>query len=273
MSVLHRLRNAARRFGVDITRYPAGWSGPQLAQLLCAHRVDVVLDVGANEGEYGAMLRRAGYAGRIVSFEPLAAPGRALARRADADPSWTALPYALGDTSGTTTVNVSGNRGASSSLLPMLDRHSEAAPHARYIGTEEARLRRLDELWPEIVRPGERVFLKLDVQGYEEQVLRGAGDRAAECAGLQVETSFVPLYEGSMLLSDTLDLVVGRLGMTPMAVIPGYVDPRTGQMLQADFVLFRDASEPDRPDASQGAAERAEPAAPADGAAAPGAPA
>ncbi|WP_103502878.1 MULTISPECIES: FkbM family methyltransferase [unclassified Streptomyces] len=240
MSVLHRVRNAVRRLGIDITRYPSGWSGPQLAQLLRAHRIDVVLDVGANEGEYGAMLRRAGYAGRIVSFEPLSGPGRALARRAGADPSWTALPFALGEESGSTTINVSGNRGASSSVLPMLDRHSDAAPHARYVGTEEVRLRRLDELWSEVVRPGERVFLKLDVQGYEEQVLRGAGERAAACQGLQVETSFVPLYEGSMLLSDTLELVQGRLGLTPMAVIPGYVDPRTGQMLQADFVLFRD---------------------------------
>lgn len=239
MSVLHHVRNAARRFGVDITRYPSGWSGPQLTQLLRAHRIGLVLDIGANEGEYGTMLRRAGYHGRIVSFEPLAGPGRALRRKADADPRWTVLPYALGEESGTATINVSGNRGASSSVLPMLDRHAEAAPHARYVGTEEVALRRLDELWPELVAEGERVFLKLDVQGYEAQVLRGAGAYPETCHGLQIETSFVPLYEGSMLLGETLALAQGDLGLTPMAVIPGYVDPRTGQMLQADFVFFR----------------------------------
>ena len=239
MSVLHRVRNAVRRLGVDITRYPSGWSGPQLVQLLHAHDIGVVLDVGANEGEYGAMLRAAGYRGRIVSFEPLAGPGRALARRAAGDPRWTVLPYALGEESGTATINVSGNRGASSSVLPMLDRHADAAPHARYVGTEEIQLRRLDELWPELVTGDERVFLKLDVQGYEAQVLRGAGVHPKECHGLQIETSFVPLYEGSMLLAETLALAQDELGLTPMAVIPGYVDPRTGQMLQADFVLFR----------------------------------
>lgn len=239
MSVLHQVRNAVRRLGVDITRYPSGWSGPQLVQLLRAHRVGVVLDVGANEGEYGAMLRRAGYAGRIVSFEPLAGPGRALARRAAKDPRWSVLPYALGEESGTATINVSGNRGASSSVLPMLDLHAEAAPHARYIGTEEIRLRRLDELWPEVVGEGERVFLKLDVQGYEAQVLRGAGTHPKECRGLQIETSFVPLYEGSMLLTETLALAQDELGLTPVAVLPGYTDPRTGRMLQSDFVFFR----------------------------------
>jgi FkbM family methyltransferase len=249
VSVLHRVRNAVRQLGVDITRYPSGWSGPQLVQLLREHRIGLVLDVGANEGEYGGMLRQAGYQGRIVSFEPLAGPGRALRRKADADPHWTVLPYALGEESGTVTINVSGNRGASSSVLPMLDRHSEAAPHARYTGTEEVRLRRLDELWPELVTADERVFLKLDVQGYEAQVLRGAGSHPKECHGLQIETSFVPLYEGSMLLRETLALAQGELGMTPMAVIPGYIDPRTGQMLQADFVLFR-AERDSRPDRS-----------------------
>ncbi|WP_165985966.1 FkbM family methyltransferase [Streptomyces sp. YIM 98790] len=241
MTVVHRVRNAVRRLGIDITRYPSGWSGPQLVQLLDAHGITVVLDVGANEGEYGAMLRRHGYRGRIVSFEPLSGPGRALRRRADADPRWTMTACALGEESGEITINVSGNRGASSSVLPMLDRHADAAPHARYIGTETVALRRLDEVWDDAVGTGDRVFLKIDVQGYEAQVLRGAGARAKECHGLQIETSFVPLYEGSMLLPETLRVAQEDLGLTLMAVVPGYVDPGTGQMLQSDLVLFRAA--------------------------------
>jgi FkbM family methyltransferase len=239
MTALHRIRNAVRRLGVDITRYPSGWSGPQLVQLMHQHSIDLVIDVGANEGEYGAMLRQHGYRGRIVSFEPLAGPGRALRRRTQSDPNWTMYPYALGEESGTTTINVSGNRGASSSVLPMLDRHSRAAPHARYVTTETAQLRRLDELWPELAADSARVFLKLDVQGYEAHVLRGAGDYPKTCHGLQIEASFVPLYEGSPLLSDTLLRVQDGLGLTLMATIPGYVDPATGQMLQCDLVLFR----------------------------------
>ncbi|PNG23217.1 FkbM family methyltransferase [Streptomyces cahuitamycinicus] len=239
MTVLHRMRNAGRRLGIDIARYPATWSGPQLVQLMEAHRVDAVLDVGANSGEYGVMLRQSGYRGRIVSFEPLAGPAKVLRRRAKSDPRWIVLPYALGDESGAATVNVAANAGASSSLLPMLDRHADAAPHARYIGTETVPLRRLDELWFEITKPGERVFLKLDVQGYEAHVLRGAGSYAKDCVGLQVETSFVPLYEDGLLISEALTLGQQELGLTLMATIPGFTDPRSGQMLQCDLVLFR----------------------------------
>lgn len=240
MTVLHRVRNAVRRLGVDITRYPAGWSGPQLVQLLRRHGVTLVLDVGANEGEYAAMLRENGYRGRIVSFEPLSGPGRVLRRRAARDPAWTTHAYALGEEHGSTTIHVSGNRGASSSVLPMLDRHARAAPHARYTGTETVALRRLDALWPELVRPEDRVFLKLDVQGYEAHVLRGAGSHPGECHGLQIEASFVPLYEGAPLLADTLATAQDDLGLTLMATIPGYTDPRSGQMLQCDLVLFRE---------------------------------
>ncbi|MFJ7178087.1 FkbM family methyltransferase [Streptomyces massasporeus] len=239
MTVLHRMRNAGRRLGIDIARYPATWSGPQLVQLMKARRVDVVLDVGANSGEYGAMLRQSGYRERIVSFEPLAGPARALRRRAKSDPLWSVLPYALGDESGTAMVNVAANAGASSSLLPMLDRHADAAPHARYIGTETVPLRRLDELWFEVTKPGERVFLKLDVQGYEAHVLRGAGSYAKDCVGLQVETSFVPLYDGGLLINEALTLAQQELGLTLMATVPGFTDPRSGQMLQCDLVLFR----------------------------------
>lgn len=240
MTVLHRARRLARRFGIDIARYPAGWSGHQLVQLMQAHHIDTVLDVGANSGEYGSLLRSSGYEGRIVSFEPLSAPGAELRRRAAADLGWTVLPYALGEESGTATINVAGNAGASSSLLPMLDRHAAAAPHARYVATETAPLKRLDELWLDLIEPGERVFLKMDVQGYEAHVLRGAGGFAKDLAGLQIEASFVPLYEGSLLFAETLELVQQELDLTLMAVIPGFTDPRTGQMLQADLVLFRE---------------------------------
>lgn len=254
MSTIHRIRNAVRRLGIDIARYPAGWSGPQLVQLLNAHGTSIILDVGANEGEYGALLRENGYRGRIISFEPLSDPCRVLRRRARADASWTVLPYALGDRTDTATMNISGNRGASSSILAMLELHADAAPHARYVATERVPVRRLDELWPELVSPGERVFLKVDVQGYEAHVLRGAGSYLKECHGLQIETSFVPLYEGSMVFADAVALI-DTLGLTVMAVIPGFTHPRTGQMLQCDLVLIRAADgaragpvpRPDRP--------------------------
>ncbi|MDQ0844817.1 FkbM family methyltransferase [Streptomyces sp. V1I6] len=240
MTFLHRARSALQRLGIDVARYPASWSGPQLVQLFQKFDVGLVIDAGAHAGGYGTMLRRSGYRGRIVSFEPLTGPRAELHRRAASDPAWTVLPYALGDHSGTTVMNVAGNAGASSSVLPMLDRHRAAAPHADYLSEQAAEIRRLDELWEQIVAPDEQVFLKMDVQGYEAHVLRGAGRYAGEVTGIQTETSFVPLYRDGLLFDEALALTQRELGLTLMSVVPGFTDPRTGQMLQCDLVLFRE---------------------------------
>ena len=238
MSVLHGARMAVRRLGLDVTRYPVGTPEYQVARLLRHHRVDTVLDVGANSGQYGAALRACGYDGRIESFEPIGELHRQLLRRRGGDPRWTAWNCALGEHAGPATINVAANAGASSSLLPMLEQHVEAAPGAVYVRSERIEVNRLDALWERLAGPGERVFLKLDVQGFERQVLAGAGARVADCVGLQLEVSLVPLYEGGMLYGEAADWADDN-GFTLMQVLPGFTDDRSGRMLQCDMVLFR----------------------------------
>ncbi|MGW0766150.1 FkbM family methyltransferase [Streptomyces sp. NPDC002676] len=240
MTVLHRARTAAQYLGIDVRRFPECVLEYRLAQLLSFFRVDVVVDVGANRGQYGAMLRRFGYRGRIISFEPLSGPLEILRRRAAMDPLWTAFPYALGDEDATVTINVSGNDGASSSILPMLPKHLDACPESGYVDRQEVAQLRLETLWPQLACPKDRVFLKLDVQGYEGAVLRGAGDRIQDCVGLQMEVSCVSLYEGGLKWDQALDLAQSRYGLTLMGVLPGFTDQRTGQMLQCDAVFFRE---------------------------------
>ncbi|WP_225097430.1 FkbM family methyltransferase [Streptomyces sp. CoH27] len=240
MTLLHQARVIAQRFGIDVNRFPECSYDYHIVQLLLRSRIDVVLDVGANCGQYGSLLRRFGYQGRIASFEPVHEPLQTLFRRTAADPLWTVFPHALGDERATVAINVAGNGAASSSVLPMLPRHAEACPESRYVEQQEVEQHRLDAIWPQVAAPDDRVFLKLDVQGYEEAVLRGAGDRLHDCAGLQMEVSFVPLYEGELLLGRALDLVQHQYGLTLMALVPGFTDPRTGQMLQCDAVFFRD---------------------------------
>jgi FkbM family methyltransferase len=242
MTLLHRVRLAAQRIGVDVNRFPQGSPDYRVVQLMLRSRIDVVLDVGANRGQYGAMLRRFGYRGRIVSFEPLHEPLRTLRRRAAADPLWKVFPYALGDSNRTVTINVAGNGCASSSVLPMLSRHTEACPESRYVDVQETEQLRLDTVWPRVAGPGERVFLKLDVQGYEGAVLEGAANRVRQCTGLQMEVSCVPLYQGGLLLEDALGIAQRRYGMTLAALVPGFSDSRTGQMLQCDVVFLREGA-------------------------------
>lgn len=241
MSRLSRFaRNVLRRNGIEVSHYfpELDWERNFLRQLQ-SHQVSVVLDVGANSGQYATGLREAGYTGRIVSFEPLSGPFSVLERSASADPRWESRRCALGDTDGTISINVAGNEGASSSALPMLQRHQDAFPPANYVGTEEVAIHRLDSVAPEVLQPNDIAFLKIDVQGFEKHVLEGGTATVQDrCVGLQLELSFQPLYEGGMLIREALELV-DSLGFTLAGLLPGFTDPRNGRMLQADGVFFR----------------------------------
>jgi FkbM family methyltransferase len=235
LRTLSRLAHPAMRWlGIDVGRHHPG--DRELVRLLVRYEIDLVLDVGAHRGDFGAMLREAGYRGRIVSFEPLREPRAELGRRAALDDTWSVLPYALGDRTGQATLNVCGDSGPASSLLPMLPRH----PHTVHTGKAIVETRRLDGLWEQLVAPGERVFLHLDVQGYEAQVLGGAGRFADEIRGVRMGAPLVPLFAGGTLFDDLLALAREELGLTLMSLAPGLVDPSDGRMLRCDVVLLRE---------------------------------
>lgn len=211
-----------------------------LVKQLEVHAITCVIDVGASDGEYAVGLRRFGYRGRIVSFEPLAEPYARATRIAARDSQWDILPYALGANDTRVTLNVAGNRGRSSSLLAMLEEHRRALPCAAYVGTQVAEQRTLDGLFEAMVRRDERVHLKLDVQGYERNVLDGARavlDRPL-LLGLQLELSLVPLYDGAWSYTEALEWAE-KHAFELWQVLPGFTDQHTGRMLQADGVFFR----------------------------------
>lgn len=240
MRLKHELRHLIQRFGVDVVRYPLHDPMARTVKLLDHYDVDCVIDVGANDGGFATTIRNLGYAGRIMSFEPLDKPFDALRRKARSDGNWDALQYAVGDIRDEVTINISGNSGLSSSVLPMLEIHTDVAPNSHYVGTQTVTQERLDWLLPEYgVGLGDRAFLKVDVQGYERAVLDGASTLFAnhQIVGLQLELSLVPLYAGAMTYREGLDRA-DSLGMTLMGLDPVFADPNTGQLLQADAVFF-----------------------------------
>lgn len=204
--------------------------------------VSVVFDIGSNSGQYAAGLRKAGYKGRMISFEPLSQPFAVLEKRAKKDALWDCRQHALGDVDGTVSINVAGNSAQSSSVLPMLKSHQDAFPPANYVSVEDVPVFRLDSVAPEILQSTDISFLKIDVQGFEKQVLAGSKTTLANnCIGMQLELSFLPLYEGSMLIPEALDWAYS-LGFTLTGLLPCFIDPRNGRMLQADGVFFREKS-------------------------------
>jgi FkbM family methyltransferase len=227
---------ALGRAGWEI-RPTTGGAEERRARLISSERIDLVLDIGANVGQYAMRLRSGGFRGRIVSFEPYAQAYSQLERSASRDPLWEAHRLALSDSDGEAELNVSGN-SFSSSLLPMADRHLESAPGSAYVDTERVRTARLDEIWEEVVGAG-RPWVKLDVQGFEMHVLRGMGERIGEVGVLETELSLVRLYEGAAPWRELADWL-GERGFALAGVEPGFEDPASGRMLQFDGVFLRE---------------------------------
>lgn len=199
--------------------------------------LSIALDVGANRGQYARELRRGGFAGRIISFEPLPGPFAVLESAARQDPGWEARQVAIGAESGAATFHVAGNVD-SSSLLPMLPRHVEGAPLSAVSATVSVPVVRLDELLPELIEPEDRLLLKMDVQGYEQQVLEGAGTAVEQVEAIECELSFVALYEGQTLAPTMFELL-SDLGFEIAWLEPGFTDEATEQLLQADGLFLR----------------------------------
>jgi FkbM family methyltransferase len=202
------------------------------------HGIETIVDVGGNIGSYGAELRESGYSGRIISFEPTDGAYRKLAERARADRLWTVFKTAIGEFDGEVTINVAANEGASSSLLPMLELHKQCAPEACFVSSEKVNLNTLNKALKDILQPQDRVLLKIDTQGYEHMVLKGASEILPQVELIECELSFVPLYDGQLLFGEMLDLLK-RLGFIPVQMVDGFTDPRTGHNLQMDCIFAR----------------------------------
>lgn len=197
--------------------------------------ITVVLDVGAHVGEYAGSLRRFGYEGRIHSFEPVADSFTELCLCASSDPLWNCHQIALGNESGKLTMHVAGN-SVSSSALDMLPRHAQSAPGSAYIRSEVVAVRRLDDL--DLTGPADRVYLKADVQGFEQRVLEGATRTLESVQLLEVELSLVNLYQDGPLYTNMIEYL-RKLHFTPVWFQRGFNDASTGRLLQMDGIFAR----------------------------------
>lgn len=236
-TVLRRAANPLlRRLGLRLDALPGRRRTPP--HVLVQHRIDLLFDVGANEGQFAALARQHGFTGRIVSFEPLPEAHACLLRNARGDAKWTVHDrVALGAAAGEARINVSAN-SVSSSILPMLDAHAAAAPQSRYVGSAATPVLPLDAVYDRYRGPGQRAFLKIDTQGFESAVLEGAERSLESLVGVQVELSLAPLYEGQDLYRHFLDFFDSR-GFVLWDVCPVFRDGRTGRLLQVDAVFMR----------------------------------
>jgi FkbM family methyltransferase len=231
-SFLHRLGWDVRRAG-----YPTSEEAV-LKPFLAVARPNVVFDVGANIGQYGQSLRKCGFTGRIVSFEAIPSAHARLSALAARDHDWVVAPCcAVGRAKAESTIHISGN-SVSSSLLPIHDVHLRTSPGSAYVAHETVRIERLDDLAEGLMPKNSRLMLKVDTQGYEEEVLGGAALTLKNVCAMQLEMSVVPLYYGAPHLRRILELCEA-LGFQLNGVIPGFCEQKTGRLLQMDGLFLR----------------------------------
>lgn len=215
-----------------------------LTDLLDKYRVDCVLDVGANLGQFHDHLRDIGYNGPVISFEPVSTFYQELCRKAARDPSWRVFPYALGSEHGEKTIHVFASPGLSSILEPddaAMQSLLPAPDRARIERTETIQVRRLDEVLDDLTHDldSRRIFLKIDTQGYDLEVIRGATASLGRVAALQTEVSMIPIYQHmpdyASVITELKSLGFDISGMFPVTRDDGL------RVIEFDCVMVRRA--------------------------------
>ncbi|WP_395154252.1 FkbM family methyltransferase [Ilumatobacter sp.] len=228
------LQRAMRRLGIEIGRSHYT-TRSRRAQLLNAHGVDLLVDVGANRGQYVRAVRSAGYSGRVISFEPAADPYDGLVSACAADETWSCRRFAIGAAPGFADLQVSTN-DYFNSILPTSQVTISNDARAEAIGTERVEVRTLDELLH--AEQGERLAIKADVQGFESEVIAGANNTLKRSTVVELELSPAEIYAGQQLMIPMLQTMQDN-GFVLALVENALMEESTGGALQFNGIFVR----------------------------------
>ena len=223
-------------FGIEIIKFPT----PELdrrIKLFNYHEIDLVLDIGANIGQYGSELRSIGYNGKIISFEPTSEAFAKLERLSKKDSNWDVYNYSLGEFDGKSEINISKN-SVSSSILNSLPQLIESAPEAVFIKKESITVKKIDSIFKELDLANKNIYLKIDTQGYENMVLDGAKESLQHILGLQIEMALIPTYENGITFEEMISKLK-KNNFTTTSIESGYYDKKTGKLLEVDGIFFK----------------------------------
>lgn len=211
-----------------------------LSKILDTYKVDTVLDVGANCGQFAEGLRKYGFKGQIVSFEPVSACYKIVSEKAAKDSKWKAVQMALGNARESKNINVPKSTVFSSFLKTTdysLDRFSDHKLDDYY--QEMIQIDTLDQYAKEHLPnlANSRTFLKIDTQGFDMNVLLGAKDSLKNFVGISTELSFIPLYDQSTPHTKMLSfLEENAFGVAN--IFPVTFDEKSHLMIEADCIAL-----------------------------------
>jgi len=242
LSLKRGLYKAAHAIGYTVVPNWRAGRYPQCSYLRDLFRlveIDCVLDVGANVGQYRDLLRHeVDYKGNIVSFEPIRELADAMRKRGEPDQNWIVENCALGAATGTALFNVMATTTFSSFLQPT----SSSTKRFEKVNTVCDRIsvavRTLDDLLPDLVTSlnVHSLYLKLDTQGYDLEVLRGAARALSEIRALQTEVSVRPIYDGMPDFLTTLESL-RAYGFEPSGIFPN-AEGHFPELFEFDFHMI-----------------------------------
>jgi FkbM family methyltransferase len=210
-------------------------AGTEHRNVLQRMQLDFVVDVGANRGQFALVACRAAPQARIISFEPLAEPNRIFKRVFKHNPNVILCPYAIGREETSSTIHVT-KEDDSSSLLPISKIQSDMFPGAIEKETRQVVVYPLSQF----IDPASIPFaslLKIDVQGYEFEVLHGCEEILQMFSHLYIECSFVQLYEGQPFAHEIIDWLEER--NLVLRSIHNLCYGKDGMAIQGDFLFAK----------------------------------
>ena len=234
----HQVQRALHQVGLDLRRYTTLTSVSLRRQVLLERAgIDVAVDVGANVGQYARTLRRGGFTGRIISIEPQPLAFSQLARTASTDPLWDCRQVALAESDGEAVLRISRN-SVSSSLLPMTDYMAAAFSEAALVAEEMVKRTTLASVVREAGVASDRLFLKVDAQGYEERVLEGASPVISRIRLIETELPLRPMYRGGSDFCRVMNYLAD-LNYWLVSLEPNTMDPETGHIVEVNALFAR----------------------------------
>jgi len=237
-----------KRLKLDIVRISSQQTlMAHLLRVFQAYRIDTVLDVGANEGQFARLIRKWGYGGEIHSFEPVKRSYGKLSEYAADDPAWKAHNFALGNEPGTAKINVLRSSTLSSMLSINKFATQKWVDDTQFSHQEVVDVRTLDDFITEHhAIADKRIFLKLDTQGYDLEVFRGADKSLDRICCLLSEVSLIPIYDGMPTYLEALSAYQSR-GFSISGIYPLSKNEGDLSVIEMDCVLVNKRLSPTLP--------------------------
>jgi len=205
------------------------------ARQLVLTNCDLVVDIGANNGQWITTVRGHGYDGDAICIEPLKKNYNKL--KIGNSHNTVTINCAVGNKNGYIYINEASNGGLSSSILELDDYHINAARDIKYTGKERVKISKLSKILE--ANRYQKIFVKIDTQGYEFEVLKSINKKNfKDIYAFEIETNLVSTYKNVTLIEDIIKYLRNR-GYKPLRIENGFGMPNFGQQMQVDILFVK----------------------------------